>query len=110
MVDYLYTVPNSTDGLDAITVQTITQVPGLIPMLLFFVFMVIGITGSKLQRARTGTADYPMWFLIGSLSSLMVVAMASLSIGFIRLDWLVEVFIVTILCGVWLFLDRKNQF
>ena len=105
----LYTLPNSTAGADSILVQTITAVPGFTPLLLAFIFFVIFLGGISRQKARTGTADYPMWSVTASLSTFLVALVMSLVQGLIRLDWLVIITVITIFSGIWLFLDRRGS-
>lgn len=109
MVDYLYDIPNATGGLDTIGVQLVNTVPGFTPMLLFFVFMVILIGGITRQTTRNGTADYPMWFVIASMSTFFVALLMSVTSGFIQLDWLVVTLVILIFSGVWFFLDQKQS-
>lgn len=105
--DYLFDMPNST-SVDTIATQTVTAIPGLVPMILLFVFMVIFIGGIVRQKARTGTADYPLWATIGGISQFMVALLFSVSSGFLNLDWLVISFVVTVFCGVWLFISERQ--
>ena len=105
--DYLFDIPNST-SVDTIATQTVTAIPGLVPMILLFVFMVIFIGGIVRQKARTGTADYPLWATIGGISQFMVALLFSVSSGFLNLDWLVISFVVTVFCGVWLFISERQ--
>ena len=106
-LDYLYAMPNATSGIDEIAKQTITAVPTFVPMLLAFVFFVIFLGGISRQKARTGTADYPLWSVIASISIYLIALMLTLAEGLIRLDWLAIVTVITIFSGVWFFLDRK---
>ncbi|HUU88274.1 MAG TPA: hypothetical protein VMX17_11040 [Candidatus Glassbacteria bacterium] len=108
-LDYLYELPNATKGMDDIVVQTVTAVPGFIPLLLLFVFFVVFLGGISRQKARTGTSDYAMWAVVASLSTFMVTLIMTLIEGLIRLDWLVIVVVITIFSGVWLFLDKKQS-
>ena len=106
-LDYLYTLPNSTDGLDNIVIQTLDLFPGFGALLLFFVFFVIFIGGITRQKVRTGTADYSAWAMIASIATLLPALTLSVSSGFIQLDWLVTVVMINIMSSVWFFLDRK---
>ena len=108
-LDYLYELPNATTGMDDIVVQTVTAVPGFIPLLLLFVFFVVFLGGISRQKARTGTSDYAMWAVVASLSTFMVTLIMTLIEGLIRLDWLVIVVVITIFSVVWLFLDKKQS-
>ena len=108
-LDYLYELPNATAGMDDIVVQTVTAVPGFIPLLLLFVFFVVFLGGISRQKARTGTSDYAMWAVVASLSTFMVTLIMTLIEGLIRLDWLVIVVVITIFSVVWLFLDKKQS-
>ena len=106
---YLYDLPNNTSGMDQILVDTVTAVPSFAPLLLVFVFFVVFLGGIGRQKLRTGTADYSMWCVIASLSTFMITLIMSTISGIIRLDVLVIVTAVTIMSGVWFFLDRKPQ-
>src|SRR3990167_8941391 len=106
---YLYELPNSTSGLDAILVDTAEAVPSLMPLLFLFVFFVVALGGIARQKARTGTADYPMWFVIASLSVFMLALITSTTTGLIRLDWLVIIVVITLFSGIWLFLYRRSS-
>ncbi len=103
----LYNLPNSTAGADDILVDTVASVPGLSSLLLVFVFFVVFLGGISRQKARSGSADYPMWSVTASLSTFLVALIMSLVEGLIRLDILIVVTVVTIFCGVWLFLDKR---
>ena len=105
---YIYTLPNGTT-LDTIGVQMITAVPEFTPLLLLFVFMLVFLGGSARQKARTGSADFPMWSVVGSVSALMIALLLSTISGVIQLDWLVITVVITIFCGVWFFLDHKQS-
>ncbi len=104
---YLYNLPNSTTGLDDILVQTTTAIPGIIPLLLVFTFFIVFLGGISRQKARLGTADYPLWSVAASLSMFMVSLILTLYSGLMNLAWLVIVVVITIFSGIWLFLDRK---
>lgn len=108
---YIYNLPNATEGLDAILVQTMSQsnVSGIGPMLLFFVYMVVFLGGVSLQSSRQGFADYPMWSVVGSISAFIIALLMSVIEGLIRLDVLSIIIVITIFSGVWLFLDRKQS-
>ena len=108
-LDYLYNLPNATDGIDNIAVQTLTAVPSFVPLLLFFVFFLILLGGSARQKARTGNADFPQWSVVASISTLMIALIMSVTTGIIQLDYLVIVVVVTIFSGVWFFLDHRQS-
>jgi hypothetical protein len=109
MSDYIFTLPNATSGMDAIGIQLVSAVPGFIPMMLLFVFLVVLIGGITRQKARSGTADYPMWFTVGALSSFLVSLLLSVSSGFLRLEWLVISFAFLVVCGIWFFMSEKGH-
>lgn len=104
----LYTLPNSTVGIDDIFVEVIVQVPAFSALLLVFVFFVVFLGGIMRQNLRSGDADYPMWSVVASLSMFITALVMSMTTGIIRLDWLIIVVAVTIFSGVWLFLSRSN--
>jgi hypothetical protein len=103
----LYTLPNATSGIDEILTQTVTTVPSFAPLLFAFVWFVVMLGGAGMQSRRLGTADYPMWAMVASLSVFLLALLMSVIEGLIRLEWLVIVIVITIFSGIWLFLDRK---
>jgi len=103
---YLYTFPNATTP-DNMLVQTVTAVPSLVPGFLLFVFFLVFLGGISRQKMRTGTADYPMWAVVASLSILMLSLIMGIIPGIISLEYTAIVVVITIFSGVWLFLDRK---
>jgi len=108
-LDYLYTLPNSTEGIDSIVNQmTIgSDFYWIVPMFLFFTFLLVFIGGITRQRVKTGTADYSAWAIIASMATLLPTLLFSVSAGYIRLDWLVIVVSLNILSAIWFFLDKK---
>jgi len=107
ILEYLYTLPNSTEGLDAIAVQTVTAVPSLTPLLLVFVFFVVFLGGISRQNLRSGSADYPMWAVTASLATFLVTLLMTVIPGLVNLSVLVIVTVITIFSAVWLFLDKR---
>lgn len=109
----LYTLPNSTSGIDSIAQQTVSTVPVLVPMTLIFIFFTVFLGGISRQKARTGTSDYAMWAVVASISTFMITLLMTLGTGILAgtvgLTYLIIVTLLTIFCGVWLFLDRKQS-
>ena len=83
--------------------------PALTPMLLLFVFFTVTLGGIIRQTMKTGSADYPLWSVIGSMATFLIAMIMSITSGLIRLDWLVIVIVITIFSGVWLFLSRRGN-
>lgn len=106
-MSYLYDLPNSTGTGDQILAQTVSTVPALSPLILFLVFAVVAVGGIVRQKIRTGTADYSAWCVIGSMATMLVSLVLSVSAGYVRLDWLIIVISLVLLSGVWFFFDRK---
>ncbi len=104
---YLYDLPNSTEGLDAIAVQTVSAVPSLTPLILVFVFFVVFLGGISRQNLRSGSADYPMWAVTASLATFLVTILMTVIEGLINLNILIIVTVITIFSAVWLFLDKR---
>lgn len=104
-----YTPPNLTTGIDDILVQTIGQVPTFVPMLLIFVFGIIFLGGITSQKRRLGTADVPMWTVMASMGALLVALPMTMIEGFMPLEILSVVVIVTLFSGLWLFLNRNRN-
>jgi len=104
----LYNISNNTGGIDSILVDTMASVNAFIPLTLLFTFFVVFLGGVGRQKARTGTADFPMWAVVASISTLILSLIMTLVEGLIRLEWLSIIIVITIFSGVWLFLDKKN--
>ena len=104
---YLYELPNSTEGADAILLQTTNVFPAFTPLILLFTFLVVLFGGTGRQKMRTGTADYSAWAIIASMATLLPALLFSVSAGYIRLDWLIIVLSLNLLSAIWFFLDRK---
>ena len=109
MLDYLYNLPNSTSGIDTIATQTVSAVPAFAPLLFLFVFGIVFLGGITRQKAKSGTADYPLWATVASLMTLFTALITSITSGIIHLDWLVYIVLITIGSSIWLFLNRKPQ-
>jgi uncharacterized membrane protein YhdT len=105
----LYTLPNATSGIDDITIQIVSIVPSIIPLFLAFIYFTIWLGGASLQKSRTGSADFPLWSVIGSMVSLMVALIMSTVTGIIQLDYLIINVVIVIFSGVWLFLDKRQS-
>lgn len=103
---YIYTFPNATTP-DAIAVQLSSQVTGLFPFLFLFVWMIVFLGGTVRQKSRVGTADYPMWSVVASLSTFIVACLLSVVSGFISLSVFAIILVINFFCGAWLFLDRR---
>jgi len=104
---YLYTLPNNTTNMNQIVVDTISVIPELSPLILFLVFCIVAIGGISRQRWKTGRADSILWLTLASISTLIVTLIMSVVAGVINLLTLSIVISLTILFGVWFFLDRK---
>jgi len=105
---YIYELPNAT-GIDSTLVQTISSVPEFTPLFLVFIFFIVLLGGSARQKARTGSADFPMWSVVASMSTLMIALLMSTITGIIQLDWLIIVVLITILSGLWLFISHRQS-
>ena len=110
----LYTLPNSTSGLDTIIVDTITATDshpflGMTTLILGFVFFTVFLGGMYRQKARYGTLDAPMWATVASLMMFMTALVMSMTTGIINLGQLSVVIVITVFCGVWLFLSHKSS-
>lgn len=103
----LYSLPTSTSGLDQIAIDTIAEVPAFSVLILVFTFFVTFLSGIGMQKARTGTSDYPLWATIASVATVMLTMIMSVTTGILRIDWVVITVVVTIFSAVWLFLDQK---
>jgi len=107
--NYLYTIPNSTAGIDEIATQTVSTVSSFTPLLLAFVFFTILLGGIARQKARTGTSDYALWSVVASLGTFMVATIMTMISGMINLTWYAVIISITIASAFWLFMDRRQS-
>lgn len=105
--NYLYNLPNATEGIDAIAIQTFNTFPFMGALILLFVFLVVFLGGITRQKIRSGTADYSAWAVFASIATLLLALLFSVNSGFIQADWLVIVVSLNILSAIWFFMDRK---
>ena len=106
-MSYLYNLPNTTSGLDAIVIDTFSVFPFMSSLILLFVYLTVFIGGITRQLIKSGTADYSAWALIAGMATLLPALIFSISAGFIQLDWLIIVVAMNILGAIWFFLDKK---
>jgi len=106
---YTYELPNVTGGFDSALVDIVSTVPAFIPMLLLTIYCVVMIGGMIAQRTRTGTSDLPLWSTLGALSTLMVALPITTIVGIIQPTYLVVIVLITIMSGVWLFLNQNRN-
>ena len=110
MVNYTYTQPNLSAGIDDVIVDIAGTVPIFVPMLLVFIFSTVLIGGLISQKRREGIGDFLLWATLASISTLLVALPLTLTGGIIQLEYLVIVVVITIFSGFWLFTDRnKNE-
>jgi len=102
----LYDAPNITSGLDDALFETAQSVPAFPIMILVFTFFVVLLGGSANQKKRIGRADYPFWFVLASMTTMMLTLLMTLGEGMIDIVTLGIVVGVTILSGVWFFLSK----
>jgi len=108
LFNYIYNLPNQTNGFDQIAIDTMASVNSFTPLLLAFVFLIIFIGGMVRQKNKTGDTDASTWAVVASLGMLIVGLILSTITGLINLLWLVVIIVITIFSGVWMFLDKQS--
>lgn len=99
---------NSTAGLEQLVIYEAGQIPILVPLMLFFIYISILAGGYFSQQRRLGKGSFPMWSAIAgyvTTSGAMVLFMIQ---GIINLETLVILFIITIACTMWFLLTRDE--
>lgn len=104
---YIYSIPNATSGIDDVLLQTSTEMPSLIPLLITSIWFFIFLTGYIKQRNREGYADASQWSVLSSLISLIITLLFT-TINIINISILSIVVGITILTGIWYFLSRSR--
>lgn len=102
----LYEEINLTSGVDDALISLAQNVPIFPVMLLVFIFGLVLLGGTSNQKRRTGTADFPFWSVLASLSTFIVSLLMTLGEGMIDLLTLGVVTGITIMCGLWFFLSK----
>ena len=109
----LYNIPNFTSGnqsgMDTLLIGVMGAVPSFVPILLFFIFMVVLLGGITSQRRRTGASDTPMWMVTAAMSTLMVALPLTITAGLVDGITLGIIVTVTILSGFWFFMSRNRS-
>jgi len=103
-----YTIPNSTDPMNYL-VQLSTQVPILMPLLLFLIWLVVLGAGYFSQERRTGRGNITMWAAISGYMSTTIAFILFLIPGLISLEVVVIFVIISILSTIGFFFNSKNQ-
>lgn len=106
----LYNIPNLTSGFDDYMVSTMGEVTVFVPMLLFFVFAMVFMSGFTAQKRRSGFGDAPFWALISSMSTFFIALILTLKEGLIDPIKTFPIVIgVTLICGIWFFFDQNRR-
>ena len=105
---YLYTQPNLSSGIDEAIASTAQSVPAFPIMILIFVFFIIFLGGAANQKKRIGTADYPFWAALASLTMFFLSLIFTLKAGIIDGVTLGIVVAIAIMCGAWFFLSKTK--
>ena len=105
---YLYTQPNLTGGIDDAIVDTASAVPMFPIMILVFIFFVVFLGGSANQKRRVGSADYPFWMVLSSMTITMVSLIFTLVSGIISGVTLSIVIGITIISAFWFFVSKTR--
>lgn len=96
-------------GVDEVLVDVSTSVSAFVPMLLFFVFFVVAITGYRKQKITSGYGDAALWSTLGGVVASMVALILSTKEGLINLTTLVITIVITIFCAIWLFSSKDKE-
>lgn len=105
---YLYDLPNISAGADKALVGTVTAVPSFTGWFLFFVFGVIFLGGMVEQKRRTGIVDLPLWGIIASLATVVMMLPMTIIQGLIQIEVVGIVIAVSLVFAVWFFLSRSR--
>lgn len=102
-----YTVPNQTEAIEVV-VNISTQVPNLMPGILFMLWIVIAGSGFFSQQRRVGKGNLPMWLAVSSFITTSSAFMLFLYNGLISLQTLVVCVSVTMLCALWFLFSNTD--
>lgn len=105
-----YDLPNlsNASGLEDLFIYEASQVDFLIPGILFFIFIIIASTGYFAQKRQGERGNMPMWLSIASFITTTGGFMLFLYNGIVNLPTIIIMMVITILLGIWFFLDDKD--
>lgn len=103
-----YTVPNQTEPIEVV-VDIATQVPTLMPGILFMLWLVVAGAGFYSQQRRVGKGNLPMWLAVSSFITTSSAFMLFLYNGLISLSTLVICVSVTMLSALWFFFSNTDN-
>lgn len=106
---YTYEVPNMSDGMDSLLVGVQAQVPVFVPLILLLIWFLIFLSGTGVQKRRSGFTDIPVWATFSSMGVLMVSLAMTLIEGLMNGLILGVVIAITILSFIWLALGQSNR-
>jgi hypothetical protein len=105
----LYNIPNMSRGIDDTLIGVVQAVPTFSIGILLFVWIVVLVGGTSSQTRRVGYADYPMWALLASCSTLLLSLIMTMKEGLISLPTLGIVVAITLLSGFWFFMSKGRN-
>lgn len=105
----IYEQPNMTGGIDNTLIEIAHSVPAFPIGLLIFVYITVLLGGTAAQTRRTGSADYPLWALLASLSIFLLALIMTIKVGLIDLTVLGIIIAINILTGFWFFMSKGRN-
>lgn len=108
-----YTLPpanftNGSQGLEALIIYEVQQVPLLGPGLLLFVFFIIFGAGYFSQERKVGRGNFPMWLSIAGLITTTGGFVLFLYSGIINLETIIICMVLTILFSLWFLMTSRD--
>lgn len=98
---------NFTSGYHSYWIYLVTQVPNLMPLLLFSFFTIVLLSGYFLEKRSSTKADFSQWFLIAGFLTSTLAMVLFLTVGIINLDTIIVTLAVTLVGALWFF-NSKN--
>ena len=96
---------NGSNGIEQLVIYEAQQIPALIPGLLFFIFLAIGLGGYLSQERRTGRGNMPMWFTIAGFITTSASFILLMYNGLINLEVVILSMVITIGFALWFMLS-----
>jgi ABC-type multidrug transport system permease subunit len=99
---------NFSKGIDQIFLYLASEIPILIPLILFSFFMIVALTGFFLEERRRGEGDFSLWLAIaGLLTTVLASTMQAIS-GMVSKYVMGIVIGVAILTFIFYIATRRN--
>ena len=102
-----FSASTSTDGIGMVLVYVATIVPLFIPLVLFALFVIIGVGSFMFQEKFKGRGDIPASFAAASVLVALTAFMMTLIDNLINLTTVIITFVIAVIAVIFLFISKE---